>query len=570
MTQDYSQSQSAIIEAAKSKPLQAYTAEQLLEITRCAQDPIYFCNQHCYIITIDEGLVKKPLFPYQETIVKAAVTNNFTICKLPRQSGKTQCIALLVLWLLLFNDAYNIGIIAQNEKTAVGILKRVKTAYENLPPYLKRGVTGWAQTSISLDNGSSITVSGTSAASARGGSYNFLYLDEFAFVPPHIQEEFYKSTLPTISAGKTGKVLISSTPQGLDLFYKIWHESEIGLNDFRRIAIEWNDVPGRDEAWRIKQIKLMGQDGFDQEYNTEFLGSSHTLISGKKLKTLTFDQPLQKHEGLDIYSLPATNRLYVVSCDVARGVHLDDSAFAVIDVTAWPYRLVAKYKNNKINTIDYAQLIFNVASNYNQAYTLVEINDIGQEIVDILFNDFEYTNLFSHHSKNKQKQVVAALAENSNAQLGIRTTRLVKRLGCNTLKNLIENDKLILNDYDMNKQLSKFCQKGSSYEADDGHDDLVMTLVLFAWLSDTPLFKEMATKNFRKELLAEVITKHEQAMAVFGFHSSGLNTTKMVSVEKNGQVLDQFEMWLRGDEVNDERTVTIDNQFFIGNPHPFR
>lgn len=509
-------------------------------------DPVYFCNQYCYIITLDKGLQRVKLFPYQETIIQATVTNSFTICKLPRQSGKTQCVALLVLWLVLYNDAYTIGIVAQNERTAIGILKRVKTAYQNLPEFLQRNVTSWNEKSIGFENGSSISVSGTSAASARGGSFNFLYLDEFAFVPEHIQKEFFDSTLPTIAAGKTGKVLVTSTPRGLNLFYKMWKDSENDLNDFKRIAIEWSDVPGRDEEWKTRQVRLMGQEGFDQEFNTEFLGSTHTLINGNKLKMLTFNKPLSSYNGLDVYTIPATDRVYIVVADVARGVNIDYSACSVIDVTQFPFRLVAKYKNNKINTINYAQLLVSIAKNYNDAYVLVEVNDIGGEVVDIMFHDFEYTNLFSCHSKNKNKQIDAGLSLDSKSVLGVRTTKLVKRLGCNVLKNLIENDKLLVEDYDIVQQLSRFVQKNKSYEAEDGHDDLVMTLVLFGWLSDTTLFKEMMEKNFRREMLSERTKSHQEDMGAMGFSTHSFH----MPVDEKGiatVTAAEFDHWFRED-----------------------
>lgn len=552
------------INIAKPSETREYTPEQMMEIARCMTDPVYFCNNYCYIIELDRGLVQVKLYPYQETIIRATITNSFTIAKLPRQSGKTQCVALLVLWLVLFTKSYNVGIVAQNEKTAIGILKRVKTAYQNLPEFLQRGITAWNEKSISFDNGSAISVSGTSAASARGGSFNFLYLDEFAFVPGHIQNEFFDSTLPTIAAGKTGKVLVTSTPKGMNKFYKLWKDSEEGNNDFVRIAIEWSDVPGRDEAWKEKQIRLMGQEGFNQEYNTEFLGSSHTLINAETLRRLTWSKPLSQHNGLDIHSLPATDRSYIVVADVARGVGLDYSACCVIDVTQFPFRLVAKFQNNKINSINYAQLLVSIAKNYNDAYILVEINDIGQEVVDVIYQEFEYTNVFSHHTKNKNKQVDAGLAMDSKSVLGVRTTRLVKRLGCNTLKNLVENNKLVVEDYDIVQQLSMFVQKNNSYEADDGHDDLVMCLVLFGWLSDTKLFKEMSERSFRRELLSERKNQAQQDMMAIGF--STVNMYENVDAKGVRTVSSaQFDQWMRDDwgadpELTDERP----SSFFYG------
>lgn len=569
MTQAYKTKGPSIL---SDERVMQFSPEEIMELMKSYRDPVYFCNQYCYAITLDKGLTRVNLFPYQETIIKATITNSFTIAKLPRQSGKTQCVALLVLWLALFNDAYTIGIVAQNEKTAKGILKRVKTAYENLPDFLRQEATAWNETSIGFANGSSIAVSGTSSASARGGSYNFFYLDEFAFVPEHIQKEFYMSTMPTIAAGKTGKVLITSTPCGLNLFWKIWTDSEKGINDFKRIAIEWNDVPGRDEEWRLKQVRLMGQEGFDQEFNTEFLGSSHTLISGKILNLIknSYETPIHKHDGLSIYYPPANNRSYILIADVARGVGLDFSAFSVIDVTEWPLKVVATYKNNKIHSINYAQVIHNVAKNYNQCYCLVEVNDIGQEIVDILFEEYEYTNLFAHNTKNRNKQVQACFAEDPGAMLGVRTSRLVKRIGCNNIKNLIENHKIKLTDADLIMQFSRFVQVNKSYEAEDGNDDLVMTMVLFGWLQDTKLFKDLIEKNFRREHLMGVQEKTKDDMAVFGFFSEDLENWETVQPPPQSGPI-SFDNWIHNDwgeayDMNEywEKQSDPETQHYVG------
>lgn len=498
-----------------------YKTEELLELIKCFQDPIYFCNTYCKIVTLDKGLTSTHLFPYQETMIKAVATSNYVICKFPRQSGKTTATSMLCLWLALFNDDYNIGIVAQNEKTAIGILSRVKKAYDNLPEFLKMETINWSAKTVVFVNGSMISVSGTSAASARGGSYNFLYLDEFAFVPDHIQHEFYQSTIPTITAGNTGKILITSTPHGLNKFYKIWKDSENGNNKFRRVAIEWFEVPGRDEKWRREQENLLGKDGFLQEYNCDFLGSTHTLISAKKLQEMSWGEPLQEHDGLDIYKYPTAGHQYIIVADVSQGINLDYSAFIVFDVTKWPITIAAKYQNNKINSIKYAQLLVSIAKNYNNAYCLVEVNNIGIEIADIMFTDFEYTNLFSCHNKNKDKKLELTLSDMiGESRLGVITSQLVKRLGCNSLKNMIESDRLIIEDHDIIEQLSVFVQFKKSYQAEAGkNDDLVVCLFLFAYLVDSDIYKQLSDKSFRKELLTAFNKTNDEQVGIFGFSS---------------------------------------------------
>jgi hypothetical protein len=235
------------------------------------------------------------------------------------------------------------------------------------------------------------------------------------------------------------------------------------------------------------------------------------------LRNLAFVTPTFRKNGFDQFGEILPDHQYVVTVDTARGVGLDNSAFVVIDITSVPYRVVAKFKDSLISPILYPELIYNVATNYNEAFVLVEINDIGEQIANILHNDLEYENLFITNVKGRAGQVIGG-GFSSNRQLGVRTTKQVKRIGCSTLKDLVEDNKIIIEDFDILEELSNFINKKDSYEADDGyHDDLVMCLVLFSWLIRQPYFKELTNSDIRERFLRDKEAMIEADLLPFGF-----------------------------------------------------
>jgi len=385
-----------------------WTAEQVQEVIKCAQDINYFIKNYVKIISLDEGLINFDMYEFQESMAELIAENRFSVIKTCRQAGKTTTSAAVILWHILFNDDYTVAILANKLTTAREILSRVQRAYENLPKWLQQGVMTWNKTSIELENGSKIIASSTASSAIRGYSINFLYLDEFAFVPRNIQDDFFTSVYPTIISGTNTKVVITSTPNGFDLFYKIWTNSVENRNEYVNFSVNWWDVPGRDEKWRDKTIANTSEDQFRQEFEAEFIGSSNTLIAPSVLRAMTFKTPVSSYyEGsLNVYEEPVQDRAYFCVADTSRGVGIDSSAFIIVDVTEIPYKVVAAYKNNTIAPIVYPEVIYNVVKSYGDAFTLVEINDNGQQIADILANDLEYENIIYTTMQGRGGQVI--------------------------------------------------------------------------------------------------------------------------------------------------------------------
>ena len=500
-----------------------FTEEQIKEVIKCSKDINYFINTYVKIINLDEGLVDFDMYPYQEKMAQTIAENRFTVVKTCRQAGKTTTSAAVVLWHVLFNESYTVAILANKLSTAREILARVQRAFEYLPKWLQQGVVVWNKTNIELENGSQIIAASTASSAIRGYSINFLYLDEFAFVPRNIQHDFFTSVYPTIISGTNTKVVITSTPNGFDLFYQLWTNSIEGRNEYANFSVDWWDVPGRDKDWKEKTIANTSEDQFRQEFEAEFLGSSNTLISPNVLRTLAFVTPISTHyEGsLKVYEEPKDTSLYFCVVDTARGVGIDFSAFVIIDASVVPYRVVACYKNNTIAPLVYPEVIYNVAKSYNEAFTLIEINDNGQQIADILHNELEYENTIFTTVKGRAGQVIGG-GFSANFQRGVRTTKQVKRIGCANLKTMIEKDKILLNDFDLINEFSTFVQRKSSYEADIGaHDDLVMCLVLFAWATNQTFFKDLTDTDFRKKLLEDREKLITDDILPFGFVDDG-------------------------------------------------
>ena len=519
----------------KANVQQEWTKKQVQEYARCMDDPLYFIQTYVRIISLDEGLIPFKMYPFQKEIVGTFHKNRFTICKLPRQAGKSTTMISYLLHYSLFNPSVNIAILANKAATARDLLGRLQLAYEHLPKWLQQGVMSWNKGSLELENGSKILASSTSASAVRGGSYNIIFLDEFAYVPSNVAEQFFSSVYPTISSGKTTKVMIVSTPHGMNMFYKLWTDAENERNTYVPIEVHWSEVPGRDEEWKKETIKNTSQSQFNTEFECEFLGSIDTLIAPYKLKTLAYLDPETSHKGLDVYESPHKGRTYLLTADVSRGTSNDYSAFVVFDVSEVPYRIVAKYRDNEIKPLIFPSKIYDVAKAYNEAFVLVEVNDIGEQVANALQYDMEYDNLIMASMRGRAGQVLGGGFSGGKAQMGVRTTKAVKKIGCSNLKQLVEDNKLIVQDYDCINELSTFIVKGSSFEADDGcTDDLVACMFIFAWTTDQQYFKELTDHNIRQQMYREQQDQLEQDMAPFGFVVNGLED------ENTGGMTDEY------------------------------
>lgn len=503
---------------------QSFTDDQVKEFIKCSKDPVYFIKNYIQIISLDRGLIPFELYDFQESMVEKFHVNRFNIAKLPRQSGKSTVVTAYLLWYIIFNDNVNVAILANKAATAREMLQRLQLSYENLPNWLQQGVVNWNRGSLELENGSKIMAASTSASAVRGMSFNIIFLDEFAFIPTHIADEFFSSVYPTISSGKSTKVIIISTPKGMNMFYKLWHDAEKGKNEYTTTEVHWSEVPGRDAAWKEQTIRNTSEEQFNQEFECEFLGSVNTLITSSKLKTLVYDEPVKSNQGLDVFEEPKPEHTYVCTVDVARGITKDYSAFCVFDTTEIPYKLVAKYRNNKIKPLLFPNIIHQVVTSYNHAYTLIEVNDIGGQVADIMQFDLEYDNLLMSSMRGRAGQVVGQGFSGSKVQLGVKMSTTVKKTGCANMKQLIEDDKLIFNDYDIIAELTTFIQKGQAWEAEEGcNDDLSMCLVIFSWLATTDYFRELHDNDVRTRMYLEQKEAIEADMAPFGFMDDGIN-----------------------------------------------
>jgi len=519
----------------KANVAQNWSKEELVEYQKCMDSPQYFIENYVKIVSLDEGLVPFKMYDFQKEMVGTFHNNRFTICKLPRQSGKSTVMVSYLLHYALFNASVNIAILANKAATARDLLSRLQLAYEHLPKWLQQGVMSWNKGSLELENGSKILASSTSASAVRGGSYNIIFLDEFAYVPSNVAEQFFSSVYPTISSGKTTKVMIVSTPHGMNMFYKLWVDAEEQRNEYIPIEVHWSEVPGRDEAWKEQTIKNTSQAQFNTEFECEFLGSIDTLIAPYKLKQLTYRSPIQSSAGLDVHVAPQPDHTYVLVADVARGTSNDYSAFVVVDVSEIPYRVAAKFRDNELKPLIFPSKIYDVARAYNQAFVLIEVNDIGEQVATAMQFDLEYDNLIMASMRGRAGQVIGAGFSGGRAQLGVRTTKAVKKIGCSNLKQLVEDNKLILEDYDCINELSTFIVKGQSFEADDGcNDDLVACLFIFAWLTDQTYFKELTDNDIRRVMMNEQQDMLEQDMAPFGFVVNGLED------ENIGEMVDEY------------------------------
>lgn len=504
-----------------------FTQDQINEWVKCSHDPVHFIKNYCKIIHVDRGIINFEMFDFQEEIIEAYFTERKVIVKLPRQMGKTTTTAAFFIWYVLFQGYKVCAILANKAPVAQEILGRIQLMYENLPSYMQQGIVEWNKRSITLENGSRILAAATSSSAIRGYSLSLVFMDEFAHVPNNIAEEFFTSTFPVLSSGKETKLLMASTPNGLNHYCKFWTDALSGTNDFVPIEYQWHRMPGRDEAWFQEQRRALGEQKFRQEVLCEFLGSSDTLIAGSTLALMVLNKkaPMIAEDGWNVFEHPQQDHAYVICVDPARGLNQDASAFWVVDISQIPYRAVAQYHSASIAPMVFPNMIFNAAVKYNRAFVLVEINDNGQQIVDMLHYDLEYENIFKLESAQKQGAKISS-GYKKTMRLGLRMTESVKRIGCLNLKALLEANKLLVTDFDTISELSTFTQQLQTFKAEEGnHDDLVMCLVMFSWLVTQKYFREAqgSSLNIMKALETEQTAMVEDDIVPFGVIDTGLD-----------------------------------------------
>lgn len=497
-----------------------WTKEQIAEYMKCADDPIYFIENYCQIVTLDRGLQPFKLYDCQKRKVDFIMNNRRCILMEGRQQGKTVTAAACILHYIIFQDSKTVAIMANKSNAAREVLSRLQIMYENLPLWMQQGVKTWNKGDVELENGSRVFTAATTSSGIRGKSVNWLYIDEAAIIPNNVADEFFTSVYPTISAGETTKILLTSTPLGYNHFWKFWNESEKGKNGFKNMFIHYSEIPGRDDVWAEQQLQLLGELKYNQEVLCEFLGSSNTLINGKTLAVLSSKEPEYFKDGLSIYQDPEKDKYYVISADVARGIGGDYSAFVVVDVTSMPYTVVAKYKHNKISPLLYPNILDKVGRDYNNAFIMVESNDIGQQVLDILHQENEYENIFTTVTENGKQYISPGFGK--SARLGVTTSKAVKRQGCFAFKSLMEERKLLLFDAEIIQELSTFIERSGTFQADEGYnDDLAMSLVLFSWVTTNPFFADLTNVNVREGIYNSEMRMIENDLTPFGIIDDG-------------------------------------------------
>jgi len=508
-----------------------YSQEQVEEFLKCAKDPVYFAEHYIKIVNVDRGLMSFEMWDFQKEMIRLFHQNRFVITKCPRQVGKTTTSVAYLLWLTLFSDSQNVAVLANKGSLARDILAKYQLAYENLPMWLQQGIITWNKGNVELENGSKIMAASTSSSAVRGGSFNCVFLDEFAFVPANIAEEFFNSVYPVISSGKSTKIIIVSTPNGMNMFYKLWMDAIGNKNGYKPFEIHWSMVPGRDEAWKYETIRNTSEEQFRQEFECEFLGSTNTLISGQKLQQLVYQDPVYQHDKVKIYHQPVKetdgdnkkDHLYAITVDVSEGKNMDCSAFSVFDISEMPYKQVATYHSSSISPVLFPTVIYNAARMYNDAYVLVEINNTPQ-VADTLHSELEYENLWKIFTGNKQPQQLSS-GFARGVQMGLKMSPQVKRIGCSNLKMLIEGDKLIINDFDTVSELTTFVAQKNTFMAEEGaNDDLVMTLVIFSWITTQKYFKEIVSHDIRKQLQLEQMNQVDDETLPAPIIENGMTT----------------------------------------------
>ena len=514
-----------------------FTKEEIQEYVKCKEDPKYFIENYVKIVTLDKGLQPFKLFDCQKGKVDLIMNERKVILMEGRQQGKTVTAAACILHYTIFQEDKTVAIMANKASAAREVLNRYQIMYENLPLWMQQGVRVWNKGDVELENNSKVLTAATTAAAIRGKSVNWLYIDEAAIIPNNIADEFFTSVYPTISAGETTKILLTSTPLGYNHFWKFWNESVEGVNGFENMFIPYYEIPGRDEKWLEEQKQLLGEVKFNQEVMCEFLGSTNTLINAQTIGRLSTKDPEYQNNGLDIYEEPKEGHYYAMACDTARGIGGDYSAFVVVDITQMPYKVVAKFRKNDIAPMLFPDVIGKVGRDYNNAFILVEVNDIGQQVVEILHQEVEYENILSTVTEQQRQYVSPGFGKTT--KLGVNTSKQVKRQGCFTFKSLLEEQKLLVFDEHIIHEISTFIEKGNTYQADEGyHDDLVMCMVLFGWLTSQNFFKDMTDVNVREGLYGQQMGEIESSLTPF---------IRVDGQEPEVEVLGQ-DVWLLEDE----------------------
>lgn len=491
-----------------------YTPELKEEFIKCSNDVVYFVKEYMKIVHVDRGLIPFDMYDFQEDLIRNIQDNRFSITLASRQIGKSVTTIAFLLHFILFNKYKRVGIIANKGATARKILKKLKLAYENLPHWLQSGVVEWNKGSIELSNGCIVEASSTSGDAVRGDSLSLLFIDEAAFIEKNLWTEFYTSVYPTISSGETTKIVLVSTANGMNHYYKMWNDAKSGKSKYSPFEVNWKMVPNRTQEFMDETIANTSPEQFSQEHENSFLGNTNTLLSSVTLGNLPIFDPEQRDiNNTKIYEAPDPTQKYFISVDVGQGVNLDYSVINVINISEYPFKQAALYRSNSISPLFLPSIIEGLATKYNEAFVLIENNDIGTSVVNDLNFSFEYPNIISIKTGSEGKY-----------KLGMRTTKRTKSSGCSNIKELVEGNKLLICDFDTINEFSTFVKSKNSYEAEAGYnDDIVMSFVNFAFFTTTELFLDIYENDVREVLMKKRMEDLENTMLPDLIIDDGLN-----------------------------------------------
>lgn len=482
----------------------AWTKEMVQEWKKCRDDIVYFAETYCAITHIDYGTIKVQLRDYQRDMLRIMSTKRMTTCNLSRQLGKTTVVAIFLAHFVCFNKDKAVGVLAHKRSMSEEVLDRTKQAIELLPDFLQPGISEWNKGNIELDNGSSIGAYASSPDAVRGNSFAMIYIDECAFIPNFL--DAWLAIQPVISSGRRSKIIITTTPNGLNHFYDIWTAAVEGKSGFVPYTAIWNSVKERlynendifDDGWEWSRQTISGSslEQFRQEHMAEFQGTSGTLISGMKLAIMDWIDTIPEQNYFYRFKPADPTRKYVAALDCSEGRGQDYHAMHIIDITDKQWEQVAVLHSNEISHLILPDIVHKYLMEYNEAPVYIELNSTGVSVAKSLYMDLEYENVIC----------------DSMVDLGMKQTTKTKAVGCSTLKDLIEKDKLKINHKPTIMEFRTFSQKKLSWAAEDGfHDDLVMSLVIFAWLTTQQKFADYADKD-EMRLASEVFSRELEDM----------------------------------------------------------
>jgi hypothetical protein len=463
-----------------------YTAKEIKELTKCANSIEYFAN-HYFTIVTEDGKDIIHLYKAQKRVLKALTDNRFVVFLSARQSGKTTLLCIYALWNICFQPDQTVLIVANKEATAISILRRIRLAYELLPNWLKPPVKEYGKTEVILGNDSRIIVSTTTSSAARGETVSTLLIEECASIDSNLIEDFWRSTIPTISASKKSKIFLVSTPNGTsNKFYEIYHQATTDKNsEWHAERMDWWDKPGRDEKWKQSMLKTLGSESnFDQEFGNHFMSSEDSTIDQDVLQKLREQCKDPKYILLDgcykIWKDPEPTHIYSIGVDVGEGIGKTNSSITVTDITDLTnIDVAAQYANNKIEPYHFAKIVSDIANQWGKPPLLIEKNSCGGQVVDALVNTHHYVNIVTYGT-NSEKERLGIYSHTNTKFTGVMNMRY----WVNTLK--------IVSIYDANlvKELESFIRFPNGLwkkRSEDLFDDRVMSFIWSLLMLDTEL-----------------------------------------------------------------------------------